>query len=122
MQNEEISFTPIIIFIALVAIPVVAGHDTFGLGVVGWTITSAIVGAVAFLINRPNTPLLSMLCGAIIGIGTQLTAYYYFKDRDSFFRIEVVVPFVVGALPGVLIYNIGLGLADFFSFLKKGPR
>lgn len=87
------------------------GFSTAGL------IFSIICCAVAYYANSANRGMQSLFIGAIIGLGASYATNYYFLNilskRQYIFNIELLIPSIVGAIPGILI-NYGIN-----KFKKK---
>lgn len=102
------------LFLSIV-IPFLAGYDTFGLEVRGWIIVSTVAGAGLFCLAYSETPIISLICGLILGLVMQMSSFYYFnllfKNRETFLRIEILIPIVLGAVSGISLYNLYLNLA-----------
>lgn len=101
---------PPIIAIGCVIIPTMMGYDSFGLGHTGWLIVSALVAAFAMYCYDTKRAVLSIVCGLIMGITGFYATKWYFEGRESFFKLEVLIPVFIGLIPGGLIYLAGKAL------------
>ncbi len=93
-----------------VIFPVLLGYHTFSLGINGWFIVSALAGAFAMYCHDSRRAVLSVICGIIIGLSASAATLWYFDGRGSFFQIEVLIPLILGLIPGGLIYIVGKAL------------
>ena len=83
-------------------------------------VAAGVGGALAGLVWRAEARLLGALGGAVAGVGALYALDLYLADRTEVFVVELLIPLVLGCLPGVLIF-VGIlrmerGDAD------RGPR
>lgn len=77
------------------------GVFTFGLGT--WIIISIIGGAIAgsLFMNKMKFWFVGAITGVLIGPGMLIATYYYTMARTHLFSIEIIIPMLLGALPGL---------------------
>jgi hypothetical protein len=101
---------PPIIAGATIILPVLLGYNTFELGHTGWFTLSAVATAFAMYCYDRQRLLLSVTCGIMMGLGASAATLWYFEGRSHFLQIEVLIPLILGLIPGGLIYIIGKAL------------
>lgn len=98
--------------LASLLIPFFSGYDTFGLDVRKWIIISTATGAALFCLIYSETPVMSIICGSLLGFVMQASHFYYFniffKNRETFARIEILIPIILGVVSSISIYNLYL--------------
>ncbi|MDQ2904081.1 MAG: hypothetical protein M3Y81_11050 [Chloroflexota bacterium] len=69
-----------------------------------WIIVALLGGALGGGLMTPNLRYwyVGGIAGILIGPGMLIATYYYTAFRSSFLAIEIVIPMVIGALPGLL--------------------
>jgi hypothetical protein len=90
---------------------VLAGFDTdfFGLtrSDTSLMLVPAIGCMIAGFIIHPNIKkyaLLGMLSGLIIGLCVFYATGYYLEGKESYIKIEMILPMIIGAAPGATLY------------------
>jgi hypothetical protein len=61
-------------------------------------------GLLAGLVWRAEARLIGALGGALAGVGALYAVDYYLTDRSEVFVFELLLPLVVGCLPGFLVF------------------
>ncbi len=75
---------------------------------------AAVGGALGGFIfgNTMRSRLIYPIPFVVGALGITATSIFYLGLRSSFLRIELVLPFVVGTIPGVIVYFIARPLAE----------
>ncbi len=105
-RGESRKAIAITLFVLIVIVPIFMEweHGDHWFGPHEQTLIAAIGGALAGLILLPHERFAGLVCGALSGAGCSIATVHYLADRDYIWNIEVVVPVVVGCLPGFVLY------------------
>lgn len=114
----------IIIFTILVILPQLATAGFFFKDLGKHNLWLACIGGIigGLLISPKIKPyfIIRSISGLITGIGVSLCTQLYFalfvtNIRQTILKIEIIIPLIIGALPGILLY---LNLKKFSSNCK----
>lgn len=112
---------PPTIALACIIIPVLMGYRTFGLGYYGWIALSSAASAFAMYCHDRQRPVLSIITGILMGLGVFMATQWYFEGRSHYLQIEILIPLVIGIVPGGLIYLIGKSLIKKPAVTPSNP-
>ena len=95
------------------------GALTFGLTT--WLAVALIGGALAGSMMMTNMRYwyVGMVSGVLSGPGVLLATYYYTLYRTHLFSIEIIIPIVIGALPGLFFLSI---VSAIFGKKMRGQK
>jgi len=80
------------------------GFKDLDVSFVTWLIISIIGGAIGGALATTNLKYwyVAGIAGVLIGPGMLIATYYYTAFRSTLLNIEILIPMVIGALPGLL--------------------
>ena len=78
-------------------------------------------GALAGLVWRAEARALGALGGAVAGVGALYALDFYLGARDEVFDIELLIPLILGSLPGVLIF-VGISRMERGGAVREAGR
>lgn len=99
-NKEKGNIAAIVIFMVALIGPV------FKLNSEAWIVASALICGAAGYFGFPQKPLAAMVGAIAMAIIFPITYNMYFSNRDSFIRIEIVIPMLMAAVPSLIIYFV----------------
>lgn len=88
---------------ALLITGFVTGTNTLNFSFSTWLIIAVVGGALGgALMMKLKFWYVGMIAGVLIGPGMLIATYLYTAHRSAILTIEIVIPMVIGALPGLL--------------------
>jgi hypothetical protein len=92
------------VFIAVAIISIMG--PMMGITSPAWYVATSILGGVAGYFAYRNRPVAGVLAGLIVPVAMHIACSYYFQDRSSFIRIELVIPLFIAFIPSAIIFLI----------------
>jgi len=78
-------------------------------------------GALAGFVWRVEARTLGALGGAVAGVGALYALDFYLADRTEVFDVELLIPLILGCLPGVLIF-VGISRMERGGAVREPSR
>jgi hypothetical protein len=93
------------IFPALGATNFIPGGDSISIWI--YSLIASVGGAIFGALYRPDYQnwLIGLIAGTVTNLSVLWLAVLYANFRDSLFAFELVIPVLLGLIPGILVYK-----------------
>lgn len=99
------------------------GFRGLGVNFITWLVISIVGGAIGGTLATTNLRYwyVAGIAGVLIGPGMLIATYYYTSFRSALLSIEILIPMVIGALPGLLFLFLVVALFRKRIQAQKSP-
>lgn len=109
--QNTIQKVALVIFALTVIVPSLALSGFMGFGedlpLIGFVAIAGLGGSASgyFWQNNTNHRPIGLFTGFLTGICVLYATYFYLLPRDSFYKIEMIIPMTIGVLPAYFIHS-----------------
>src|SRR5688500_15690313 len=99
-QSELRKFMPIVVFLVAMIGPVFGVESPF------WYIVAIILVGTAGYFAYRDKPVAGVMAYIIAAMAFPFTYSFYFAERSTYMKIEMLIPMLMAAIPAIIVYYI----------------